>query len=184
MTIIGVTGTIGAGKGTIVEYLKKKGFKHFSAGEYLEREIKKRDLPVNRDNMTSVANELRSKHGSDFIARELYKQALAAEHNAVIESIRTAGEARYLKGRGKFALFAIDADVKKRYQWTVARKTATDAIKLDKFLADDEREMHSDDPTKQNIAACMKLADYKFENKGTKEDLWLQVDEALAKVGA
>lgn len=37
MHIIGITGTLGAGKGTIVEYLKdKKGFAHFSVREFLK----------------------------------------------------------------------------------------------------------------------------------------------------
>lgn len=41
MIIIGITGTLGAGKGTVVEYLKTKGFKHFSVREFLTQEIKK-----------------------------------------------------------------------------------------------------------------------------------------------
>ena len=35
MIIIGITGTIGAGKGTIVELLIKKGFKHYSVRDFL-----------------------------------------------------------------------------------------------------------------------------------------------------
>ena len=37
MIIIGITGTLGAGKGTIVDYLcKKRGFLHYSVREFLE----------------------------------------------------------------------------------------------------------------------------------------------------
>ena len=32
--IIGITGTLGAGKGTVVEYLKKKSFKHYSVRSF------------------------------------------------------------------------------------------------------------------------------------------------------
>lgn len=40
MQIIGITGTLGAGKGTVVDYLvKNKGFNHFSVGDYLIDEI-------------------------------------------------------------------------------------------------------------------------------------------------
>ena len=36
MKIIGITGTIGAGKGTIVDYLvKQKNFKHYSVRNFL-----------------------------------------------------------------------------------------------------------------------------------------------------
>jgi len=39
--ILGITGTFGAGKGTIVEYLKTKGFSHYSVSEdFLIPEIK------------------------------------------------------------------------------------------------------------------------------------------------
>lgn len=39
--IIGITGTNGAGKGTVVEYLAKKEWNHFSAGEFITEEIEK-----------------------------------------------------------------------------------------------------------------------------------------------
>ncbi len=57
--IIGITGTSGAGKGTVVDYLLKKGFKHYSVRDFLTEEILKRGLEPNRDNMIFVANELR-----------------------------------------------------------------------------------------------------------------------------
>jgi dephospho-CoA kinase len=42
--IIGITGTLGAGKGKIVEFLKEKGFEHYSVREYLTQEIKKKRI--------------------------------------------------------------------------------------------------------------------------------------------
>ena len=52
MIIIGITGTLGAGKGTIVDYLiKTKGFTHYSVRAFITKEIEKRKLPVNRDSM-------------------------------------------------------------------------------------------------------------------------------------
>ena len=40
MVIIGITGTLGAGKGTIVDYLKEeRGFLHFSARQFIIEEI-------------------------------------------------------------------------------------------------------------------------------------------------
>jgi len=60
--IIGITGTLGAGKGTIASYLvKEKGFKHFSVREFLNKELQKRKLRLNRDNLVLVGNELRKK---------------------------------------------------------------------------------------------------------------------------
>jgi len=106
MLIIGITGTLGAGKGTIVEYLtEKKNFRHYSVREYLIKEIDKQGLTVNRDSMTSVANRLRSEHHPAYIVEELYKQATGERKNAVIESIRTPGEVDFLRKQGSFYLF-------------------------------------------------------------------------------
>ncbi|MBQ4206222.1 MAG: AAA family ATPase, partial [Bacteroidales bacterium] len=63
MNIIGITGTLGAGKGTIVEYLiEKKGYVHYSVRAFLAEEIKRRGMEVNRDTLTMVANELRANN--------------------------------------------------------------------------------------------------------------------------
>jgi len=60
--IIGITGTLGAGKGQAASYLvKKHKFKHYSVRELIVKEIKKRGLKVNRDNLVKVGNDLRKK---------------------------------------------------------------------------------------------------------------------------
>ncbi|HEX3095769.1 MAG TPA: AAA family ATPase, partial [Patescibacteria group bacterium] len=46
MIIIGITGTAGSGKGTVVEYLVSKyGFKHYSARGFITEELVRRNLP-------------------------------------------------------------------------------------------------------------------------------------------
>jgi hypothetical protein len=39
--------------------------------------------------------------------------------------------------------------------------------------------MNSSDPNKQNIAACMQLADYTFTNDGSLEELYKEIDVVL-----
>jgi dephospho-CoA kinase len=129
MQIIGITGTLGAGKGTIVDYLEnQKGYSHYSVRSYLIEEIERRGLENNRDNMVLVANELRAKNSPSFIIEELYKQALAAGKNAVIESIRTPGEVEFLKKQGNFILLAVDADPEVRYERIFLRQSSTDKV--------------------------------------------------------
>src|SRR3989338_4597646 len=119
--IIGVTGTLGAGKGTVVEYLITKGFKHYSARELIEDEIKHRGLEANRDITTLVANDLRAQFGPNVIAERLFVNAIEGGGDAVIESLRAPAEVDYLRGRGNFQLWAIDADPKRRYGWIRGR---------------------------------------------------------------
>ncbi|MCH3924737.1 MAG: deaminase [Bacteroidales bacterium] len=180
MLVIGITGSIGAGKGSIVNVLKKSGFVHFSAREFLVEKIKELGLDVNRDTMTLVANRLRSDQGNDFIARGLLEKAKKENNNCVIESIRNVKEIDYLKENTQFILFSIDADIKTRYKRIKARKSETDNVDFKTFVANDQREMDSKDENKQNIRSCMERADFTFLNNGTMEDLDEEVKKVLA----
>lgn len=180
MIIIGITGTNGAGKGTIVEYLvNEKNFKHFSARAFLTEEIEKRGLENNRDNMVMVANDLREKNSPSFVADELFKMAEESGKNCIIESIRTPGEIESLRKKGRFILLAVDAEPRLRYQRVVQRSTSTDDISFEKFLSDEEREMTNNDPNKQNLRKCIEMADFLIINDGTLEELNLQIEEIL-----
>ncbi len=181
--IIGITGTIGAGKGTIVEYLiNKKGFKHYSARDFISEEVKQRKLEINRDTLTAVANDLRAKHSPQYVIEQLFYQAQKEGGNAVIESVRTPGEIAFLRKQPEFYLFAVDADPKLRFQRIKKRGSATDHIDFETFLANEKREMSTSDPNKQNLGKCIELADYVFHNDGSIEELFEQVEKVLKKI--
>jgi dCMP deaminase len=181
--IIGITGTLGAGKGTIANYLvKKQKFHHFSVREFLIEEIKKRKLPINRGSMVLVANDLRKDFGAGYLAYALYEKAAKKGGNSIIESLRTPLEVETLKKNGDFYLFAVDANPKLRYQRNLKRGSETDKQTYKSFLADEKREMVSKDPTKGNIKKCMEMADYKFDNNSTPSHLYSQIEKVLKEI--
>ena len=183
LKIIGITGTLGAGKGTIVDYLiQQYGFKHYSVRGYLTEEAKRRGLEINRDTFVEVANDLRAKHSPSFITDELYKQAEADGCNAIIESVRTPGEVESLRKNEHFLLFAVDADPKIRYERIVSRNSETDHVTFETFLENERREMSSTDPNHQNVGRCMEMADFVFQNNGDFNDLYNQVETAFATI--
>jgi len=183
MLIIGITGTLGAGKGTIVEYLvNHKNFSHYSVRSFLIEEIEKRMMPVNRDSMVIVANELRAKHSPSYVTDQLYSKALVSGENCVIESIRTPGEVDSLREKGNFFLFAIDAPPLLRYERIILRNSETDNINYDIFLQNEQREMNTSDPAKQNLRKCIEMADFVFENSDSIEVLHSKVEEVLRQI--
>lgn len=184
MVTIGITGTIGAGKGTIVDFLvKKKGFKHFSSRAFLLEELDKQGLEHVRDNISAMGDKLRKEHFPGYIISELLKQAQAYGGDAIIESIRSMGEVEVLrKSNERFYLFAIDADLKLRYERIKNRNLSTDHVSFEKFVEDENKEMDRKEVWQMNIKACMAAADFVFENNGSFEELQKKVEEVLNKI--
>lgn len=183
MKIIGITGTLGAGKGTIVDYLTEHyGYKHYSVRGYLIEEAQRRGMELNRDTFVIVANDLRATHCPSYITDQLYLQAAENGENAIIESVRTPGEVESLRQHEHFLLFGVDADPKIRYERIVGRGSETDQVSFETFIANEEREMSSTDPNHQNIGRCMQMADYVFMNNGDFEELYQQVEEVLQQL--
>ena len=178
--IIGITGTLGAGKGTVVEYLKEKyGFVHFSVRDFLKEEVLRRGMELNRDSLTQVANELRAAHSPSYVTDCLYERAVQQTHDAVIESIRTPGEIDSLQAKSSFRLWAVDADPEIRYQRAVLRNSETDHVTYETFLANEKREMTSTDPNKQNLSVCIARADVVLQNNDDRETLYREVDRIM-----
>lgn len=183
MIIIGITGTLGAGKGTIVDYLtKEKGYAHFSVRGYLQKEMLKRGMPNNRDSMTSLANELRAQNSPSYVTDQLYLEALESGKNCIIESIRTPGEITSLREKGSFYLFAVDADPAIRFDRIKLRASETDHISYETFLANEAREMNSQDPNKQNLKKCIEMADFSIDNNGDRNQLIIQTEKIIEKL--
>ncbi len=180
--IIGITGTIGSGKDTLMELLKNEyGFKHYSVRQYLTEKLNEEGLELNRTAMTNLANSLREENHPAFIIEQLFLKAKAEGGNAVIESIRTPGEVEFLKEHADFYLFAVDADPNLRYERVQKRKTATDRVDFNTFMAEEQREMSNDEPHMQNIAACVRLAGNRFRNNSSIDMFYKKVRKALEK---
>ncbi|MEX0912952.1 MAG: AAA family ATPase [Candidatus Paceibacterota bacterium] len=180
--IIGITGTDGAGKGTVVEYLvKNKGFKLYHARALFLEEIKKRHLPTDRVHMRLVANDLRKQFGNDYIV-SLFLDRAKAENvdKVVIDSLRTVAEAETLQGNDGI-LLAIDADQTLRYERIHARNSESDQVTFEEFAEHEELESNDPDPHGMQKQKVMSMADYTIYNDNNTEALYKEVEKFLEK---
>ncbi len=186
--IIGITGTLGAGKGTVAEYLvKKHGFNYLSVRNFLAAEVVRRGLLVSRDTISRVANELRAEHGPSWAIEQLLAEAVSQtkvfhQKNIVIESVRTVGEVQVLKSK-RALLWAIDADINARYTRTVKRAGEKDALALKEIMVAETKELIPLDPNEAILTAVMRLADASIVNNGTPEELDAKIELALQNAG-
>ncbi len=177
--ILGLAGSFAAGKGTVVEYLvEQKHFVHFSASGFITEEIMRRGLPVNRDSMIVVANEMRKNHGSSHIIDSLYERAKNNGGSVIIESLRAVAEVRRIQELGGVVL-GIDADPKVRFVRAISRKSDKDNVTFEHWLAQEKAESNTDDDTKQNIFGALALADHTIMNDGTIEELQIKIEDFL-----
>lgn len=179
--VVGLTGSFGAGKGIIAEYLvSQKGFKHFSVRALLLEEIAKRGLPPDRNSMIVVANDLRATHGPSYLLDTLFHRAQESGGDAVIESLRAVAEVKRIQELGGIVL-GIDADPKVRYERARKRGSETDSVSFEEWLDQERRESNPDDPTKQDIFGALKASDFIIQNNHSLDELHVQVDKALAQ---
>ncbi len=183
MILIGITGTNGSGKGTVVDYLvKTKGFTHYAARDFLTREVEERGLLVDRSSMRLVANELRAKHEPAYVVKSLYEEAIKnGEERVVIESVRNIGEAEFLKLNGAL-LIAVDAEQHLRYERVQERRSSTDQVTFETFVEHEEREMKPVGPHDMDLRGVMALSDETIMNDDSLEALHAHIEKVLENV--
>lgn len=179
--IIGLTGKNAAGKGEVVNFLKDKSFYSYSLSDAIREVLEERKIPVTRDSLIAMGNELRTSFGPDVLARRIMTH-LDPNRNYVIDSIRNPSEVHALRETGRFILINVDASREKRFERIKARGRENDPKKLKDFLAKEEAESRNADPHMQSIEACQELSDFTIPNEGTLEELHAKVTTLISQM--
>ncbi|NYZ75325.1 AAA family ATPase [Candidatus Micrarchaeota archaeon] len=185
---IGLTGTLGSGKGTVLEIIKKQFGENvvsYGTGDFVREEVTRRGLTQDRPNQQKVANEMRATRGTGVLAEKALEKAALLPPSiklVLVDGIRNPGEVQVLRNAiGKnFVLWAIDAPIEVRYERI--RKRAREGehlLSFEEFKASEEKEKKASDAAAQSIPACMALADGLIENNGPLEELEKKVKALL-----
>jgi dCMP deaminase len=176
--IIGLTGKNAAGKTEVSQYLVSRGFEYHSLADGVRDEARKRGREITREVLIELGNELRSRFGAGVLA-ERVSARLGTDRNYVIDSIRNPTEVEVLKRRKDFVLLAVDANRQVRFERSRLRGREGATATLEQFIREEDREMASDDPASQQLAATWRMADLVVQNDGSLEELNQKLAEIL-----
>ena len=157
----------GAGKSTIADGLKPKGYDIINMGNIVREEAKKRNLEATRENLGKLMLELREKNGPGAIA-ELVKPQIESSISDVIliDGVRSNDEIQVLRKFGTVKLLAIHASINTRFDFLQKRGRADDPQTIEHFEERDNRELGV------GISNSIALSDYAISNVGlTKDEL-------------
>ena len=179
--LIGLTGTLGAGKGTVAEYLvAKKGYAHVSVSAFLAAEAARRGLEADRAARQRIANEFRAEGPTTLMTR-VYERARDIRGNMILEPQHTVAEVAFIQERGG-KVVVVDAAPRARYERIMKRGSAKDNVSFEAFSEHQRAELVSDDPNRNNLGAAMRAADFHIRNDGSLEELYGQVDAVLGAI--
>jgi len=157
----------GAGKSTIAEGLKSKGYEIINMGNAVRNAAKKRNLEPTGPNLGKLMLELREKNGPGAIA-ELVKPQIenSSSEVIIIDGIRSSPEIEVLRKYGTVKLLAIHASTETRFDFLQQRGRSDDPKTKENFEERDDRELGV------GISNPIALSDDAISNNNlTKEEL-------------
>ena len=166
--IVCLTGMPGAGKSTIANGLKSKGYEIINMGDAVREEAKKRSIEPSGQNLGKIMLELREKNGPGAVAELIQNKIKNSSSNViVIDGIRSNEEIQVLRKFGTVKLLSIHASTDTRYSFLIERGRSDDPQTRDNFDERDVREI------KVGISTPIALADESISNNE------LSIDELI-----
>ncbi len=181
--IIGLTGENCAGKGTVADYLVRKGFYYYSLSDIIREELASEGKEITRGALIAKGNQLRKNFGSEVLAKRTIAKLLP-DRNYVVDSIRNPAEAKALLATGKMTLIYVTASPERRFERMKARRREGDPRSFEAFKTIDRLEIDGKDEFGQRLAEVFALATKKMENEADFRELYADVDEMLSGLSA
>ena len=183
LRVVGLVGPIASGKDTVLEELKKRGFKAFFLGERTREEADRRNLPHDRSVLQDMGNNLREKFGDDILVKRTEELFNGLEEKIVIDGIRNAGEIAYLRKKYNTIIIGVEAPSKKRRGFSRKRSADADPKTEEEFERAEQRDRGiGENSHGQQVDACLALSDKVIENNGTIREFKEKIQKTLAQL--
>ncbi len=181
--IIGLTGENCAGKGTVADYLVKKGFYYYSLSDVIREELAGEGKEISREALIAKGNSLRKDLGPEILAKRTIEK-LQSDRNYVIDSIRNPAEAKALLATGKMTLVYVTATQERRFERMKERRREGDPRSFEAFKVIDKLELSSKDDYGQKLGEVFLLATKRVENEAGFRELYDAVDGLLSELSS
>ena len=166
----------GAGKSTITNGLKSKGFDVINMGDTVRVEAEKRKLEPTGSNLGKLMLELRKKNGPGAIAELITTQIIKSKSPVVvIDGIRSNAEVDVLRKIGMVKLLAIHASTHTRYGFLTRRGRSDDPQNREIFDERDSREIGV------GVSDSIALADESISNNNMTIDELIDTAHKIIK---
>jgi len=187
MKVIGLTGTMGSGKNTVMQMLLKKYTAyHVTLSNVIRGEIeKKRGGGLNRTSLQDMGDGIRKKYGGHILALVAVEYLPRDKQMIIVDGIRHPEEVMWLKKKfgSDFHMIAVDAPVEARFERVQKRMNKKDPKTLEEFKIADARDKgEGQPPYGQHVADCVAISDFTVQNAGTQKELQNQVAEVMQQI--
>jgi dephospho-CoA kinase len=150
LVIICLTGMPGAGKSTVANSLREKGFLVITMGDMIREEALRQELALDDANLGRLMIKLRNDIGPGAVAELVVKKistlvaaTSSPEHPIVLilDGVRSMAEVDVLKRISYLKILAIHASADIRFAHIKERKRADAPVAQDGFMMRDRREL-------------------------------------------
>lgn len=179
--IIGLSGAMGAGKGTVAHYLVDAyGFSKFRMSDVFRDILKRIHLEQTRENVSLVSKIIRESFGQDILSRIIAEDAKNAMSDVVVDGIRREKDIVHLKKNKNFFLIFIDVDPRLRYERLVKRaeNIGDERKTFEEFLKEQQLEAEA------RVENLRPLSDCVIKNDGDLIKLYNEIDTYIKKIKA
>lgn len=175
--VIGITGTIGAGKDTAGDYLAGRlNIPSYQISAPLKMICDENGVEATRENLISLGTKLAAEKGEGYLAEYILNMTPG---DVIITGIRQLGQISFLKSSTELKLISIDASPEVRFKRVKRNSKIREADSLEQFIANEKAE--NSPPNVQRLFECMQLAEHRITNEGSLKDLFVQLDALVEK---